>query len=55
MTRKDFELIAATIRTLDRTSERVRVYIAVEFADNLASTNPHFDRARFIAACTEGR
>ena len=53
MSRKDFELIAATIRQLP-----VDVYgpeqVAAAFADALKRTNPRFDRARFILACMEG-
>lgn len=48
MTRKDFELIASTIRGFE---PFVRLHIADEFATALASTNPRFDRARFLAAC----
>lgn len=51
MTRRDFEAIAAVLRTsndyLDR-GERAR--LAGEFADVLEATNPRFDRYRFLDA-----
>jgi len=57
MTRKDYELIAMTIR--DRLflqlTEQQRMDVAKGFADTLASTNPCFNRERFIRACTEAR
>ena len=56
MTRKDFELIAETIRNLSVTTDplladAIRSTVADQFADALASTNPRFDRGRFIRAC----
>ncbi|HEV2816145.1 MAG TPA: hypothetical protein VGW40_02840 [Allosphingosinicella sp.] len=48
MSRKDFELIAATIR---RMPSETAPSAAEHFADALRSTNPRFDRARFIRAC----
>lgn len=56
MTKKDFELIAAAIRrgAFDKMGP-VRTAIhndyAARVADALATTNPKFDRARFLAAC----
>ena len=65
MTRKDFILIAETIR-LERQRSRQYVeannprtcveldhldQIAESFADALATTNPRFNRSRFINAC----
>ena len=56
MSRKDFQLIAETIKGLslnwgghlnDPSHDRV----ANDFADKLASTNPNFNRARFLRAC----
>jgi len=57
MTRKDFQLIADVIKpwvTRDGTpgvEDALCASIARDFADRLASTNPNFDRARFLAAC----
>ena len=65
MTKKDFELIANTLRSED---PRTKHYpdmtdwekgvageewntTVLAFADALATTNPRFDRARFLAAC----
>jgi len=48
MTRRDFELIADTIRELPTT---MRLRVALQFADNLRGTNPRFDRVRFLRAC----
>lgn len=53
MTKKDFELIAKIIATIDNrwqvnlTSQLVAEHFAIE----LAATNPRFDRTKFIAAC----
>jgi len=49
MTRKDFELIARTIRELPLSAVSRRK-VAVAFADELRSTNSNFDRDRFIKA-----
>jgi hypothetical protein len=57
MTRKDFTLIADTIRSLPsfstpRCGDVVRFDVVVNrFADALTSTNARFDRSRFVAAC----
>ena len=57
MPRKDFKLIADTIRALPsfstlRCGDVVRFDVVVNrFADALTSTNARFDRSRFIAAC----
>ena len=50
MSRKDFELIARTIRFahMDAASRRL---IAIEFADTLRATNARFNRDRFLRAC----
>ena len=51
MQRRHFELIARTIsEELPPNSEAQRLS-ALAFADMLASTNPNFDRARFLRAC----
>lgn len=54
MTKKDFELIANVFRnqyTGHGSPEWVRESLAVKMAEALATTNPKFDRARFLAAC----
>lgn len=53
MSRKDFELIAKTIRDLDDATFAMRVQVANAFADSLAQTNARFDRTRFIEAATK--
>jgi hypothetical protein len=53
MTRKDFELIAATIEALDTqglTTAQAKI-VAQRFAKALAATNPGFKPERFIKAC----
>jgi hypothetical protein len=59
MTKKDFELIAKTIRSLDlrtpscpSTDYHMRT-VARAFAKELRSANPRFDELRFIEACTD--
>jgi hypothetical protein len=55
MTRKDFQLIAATIAGLEVGAETKR-YVARSFAEALRSTNPNFNADRFVTACTpEGK
>ena len=59
MTKKDFILIAEVLAEskylIDSqtpiSAEQARVRIANATADALATTNPRFDRARFLAAC----
>ncbi|MCE5292966.1 MAG: hypothetical protein LLG14_27535 [Nocardiaceae bacterium] len=65
MTKKDFELIAAVFANLlrepihpdcdDPEAEQGAIdgirTAAVNLADALATTNPRFDRARFLQAC----
>lgn len=50
MTKKDFKLIAEVVASIDDYGTRAAV--ADKFADKLATINPRFDRARFIAACS---
>lgn len=50
MTRKDYELIAATIRRCD-ISYADTDEVARTFAADLAQTNPRFDPDRFLEAC----
>ena len=55
MTRKDYQLIADAVRkamTADHGWDtRPICRTARDIADALASDNPRFDRARFLAAC----
>lgn len=62
MTRKDYELIAETLRTakpLSDASGEVHAFwgrTCDMFAITLSETNPRFDRMRFLKACgTETR
>ena len=54
MTRKDFQLIADVLRDLDANVGAFHPGYAREaataFANALATTNPRFDRQRFLAA-----
>jgi hypothetical protein len=49
MSRKDFILIADTIKALDLDAG-ARKHVAEEFARQLARTNARFDYGRFVAA-----
>lgn len=56
MTRKDFVLIAATLKAcnseeLNNAQHTQWVCTVHRFADALATTNANFDRARFLKAC----
>jgi hypothetical protein len=56
MTRKDFQLIADAVKRLqvfsNSGSDEISLgLVAKELADALATTNPNFDRARFLTAC----
>ncbi len=51
MTRKDFILIAETIR-FSMLSPENRKQLAADFADSLRGTNSNFDKERFIEAAT---
>ena len=46
---RHFCTIAAIIRRLPDAGHRADM--ALHFADELATTNPRFDRERFLAAC----
>lgn len=50
MQRRHFELIANTIRDLD-IPWRERAKVTTAFCNALSSTNPQFNRERFIMAC----
>lgn len=49
MEHRHFATIADIIRQMPESDTRGR--IAIFFADELRSTNPRFDRARFLRAC----
>lgn len=56
MTRKDFELVAQTIKDLARGFQNppgmdMGKYTAFTFADAIQRENANFDRARFLKAC----
>jgi len=51
MTRKDFELIARIVKTID--DKDIRNATALNFANELKSVNPRFNAMRFVSACTE--
>lgn len=48
--RRHFETVANIIAGLDL-SDAMRLKVAKGFADELADTNPNFDRDRFMVAC----
>ena len=53
MTRKDFQLIATVLKA-NSTSPMNRCVIkelAEAFANELATTNPNFNKERFVEAC----
>lgn len=61
MHRKDYQAIARIIYSMrseqaDRhlSATELLDQLAEDFADELAGTNPNFDRPRFIAACNTG-
>ena len=53
MTRKDFQLIADVLQEVEGPicSTETRDQIATAFARALRTTNPQFDRERFLRAC----
>lgn len=52
MTRRDFVLIARVIRNSSEVIDEMALEaLAENFADELAGTNPNFDRDRFLSAC----
>lgn len=54
MSRKDFELIAGVIRSLN-VNEEQRLEIANQFARRLSSTNAGFKPSRFVEAAVNGK
>jgi hypothetical protein len=52
LTRQHFQLIADVVKdSIGYSTPDSRNVLAREFANKLASTNPNFDRARFLVAC----
>jgi hypothetical protein len=54
MTKKDFQLIANVFKHLGYTEDKIcegRFVFAHNIADMLATTNPRFDREKFLEAC----
>ena len=56
MTRKDFELIANALRIARQANQQPAHGLGIDdaafiLARDLATTNPNFDRARFLKAC----
>ena len=49
MSRKDFEMIARVIKTIE--DENIRKETALNFANELQSVNPRFNVSRFVKAC----
>lgn len=49
MTRKDFELIARTVKSFN--DAQTRDVLAAKFAKELSGTNANFDPTRFAKAC----
>ena len=49
MTRKDFQLIADVVKTID--DKQTRDAVAVTFAQKLNTLNPRFNMTRFCLAC----
>ena len=49
MTRKDFEMIAKVVKTID--DEETRNTVALNFGVLLRRTNDRFNLVRFVAAC----
>jgi hypothetical protein len=51
VTRKDYEAIAAAVASME-VDAQCRTRVASALADVLAKNNARFDRARFVAACS---
>lgn len=49
--KKDYEAIAKLLRPYSEAEKVPPFSIACALADYFAQDNPHFDRARFLAAC----
>lgn len=48
--KRHFQMIANILREIDLSQDQ-RAQLARAFARELASTNPRFDKDRFLAAC----
>lgn len=53
LTRKDYELIAATIAESEAIPDSARSAVALDFADRLCVTTDSFDPVRFVNSCLE--
>lgn len=59
MQHRHFATVAAIIRGMDKVHNQehgfidIREDVAEHFANELARTNPRFDRARFLRACAD--
>lgn len=49
---RHFAVIAAILKGYKCSDESRKAHVIEHFADELAATNPRFDRSRFITACT---
>ena len=49
LTRKDFQLIADVVKTID--NKDTRQHVALTFAHRLQDTNRNFNVTRFVDAC----
>ena len=49
MTRKDFQMIADVVKTIE--DSKTRHTVAMNFAVKLKGVNPRFDISRFVGAC----
>ena len=57
MTKKDFKLIASTLRALPywlKEEEQRKKETITRFADSLQDAYPNFDRGKFVVACWIG-
>ncbi len=58
MTKMHFQLIADVVKWFDpelADAERIRMRLAIDFANALARTNPQFNKDKFIEACTRAK
>lgn len=51
MTKKDYELIASSVRRMSSLGVDNMIYIADMLAQDLYKANPRFDRNKFFEAC----
>ena len=50
LAKRHFEIVASSIRATEMPAD-VRQRVADQLAQQLSSTNPRFDRQRFVRAC----